>query len=143
MMLALKISPQSGSTLAILLVIFSALTRKVKIKNFKDTTAVNMFVYISFFTLALCFLFTVAFARIHEVTGDLTYLHISFTFEVLTYIITPLFCQLILFAPKLWKVRSEKNTFFPHKRFGKHSITSPISKISSGVLAFTLRHEPL
>ena len=126
----------------LLVVIFSALTRKVTIKNFKDTTEVNMFVYISFFTLALCFLFAVAFARIHEVTGDLTYLHISFTFEVLTYIIAPLFCQLILFAPKLWKVRSEKNTFLPYKRFGKHSITTQISKISSGVLAFTLRHKP-
>ena len=127
----------------LLVVIFSLLTRKVKIENLKDTTQVNMFAYISVFTLALCFLFAVAFARIHEVTGDLIFLHISFTFEVLTYIFTPLFCQLILFAPKLWKVRSEKNTFFPHKRFGKYSITSPISKISFGALAFTLRHKPL
>ena len=128
----------------ILVVIFSALTRKVKIENFKDTIEVNMFVYISFFTLILCFLFATAFARIHEVTGNLIHLHISFTFEVLVYIITPLICQLILFAPKLWRARSEKETFLPHKRFGKHSITNPISRIGFSALAFiTLRHEPL
>ena len=128
----------------ILVVIFSALTRKVKIENFKDTIEVNMFVYISFFTLSLCFLFATTFARIHEVTGNLIHLHISFTFEVLVYIVTPLICQLILFAPKLWRARSEKETFLPHKRFGKHSITNPISRIGFSALAFiTLRHESL
>ena len=127
----------------LLVIIFSALTRKVKIENFKDTTEVNLFACISFFTLALCFSFAITFARIHERLGNLNFLHISYTFEVLVYIITSLSCQLILFAPKLWKARTEKKTFLPHKRFGKHSITSPISKISLGVLAFTLRHEPL
>ena len=127
----------------LLVIIFSALTRKVKIENFKDTTEVNLFVYISFFTLGLCFSFAITFARIHERTGDLTFLHISYTFEVLVYFITSLICQFILFAPKLWRARTEKKAFLPHKRFGKHSITRPISKISFGALAFTLRHEPL
>ena len=127
----------------LLVVIFSALTRKVKIENFKDTIEVNLFAYISFFTLSLYFSFTITFARINQRTGGLTPLYLSYTFEVLLYIITSLFCQLILFAPKLWRARTEKKTFLPHKRFGKHSITNPISKISLGVLAFTLRHEPL
>ena len=127
----------------LLVVIFSLLTRKVKIENFKDTIEVNLFAYFSVFILGLCFSFATTFARIYERTRDLNHLHISFTFEVLVYIITPLICQLILFAPKLWRARSEKETFLPHKRFGKHSITNQISKISFGVLAFTLRHEHL
>ena len=127
----------------LLVVIFSLLTRKVKIENFKDTIEVNLFAYFSVFILGLCFSFAITFAKINEKTNKRIFLFYSYTFEVLVYIITPLICQLILFAPKLRRARSEKETFLPHKRFGKHSITNPISKISFGVLAFTLRHEPL
>ena len=127
----------------LLVVIFSLLTRKVKIENFKDTIEVNLFAYFSVFILSLCFSFAITFVKIIEETNNPIFLYHTYIFEVLVYIITPLICQLILFAPKLWRARSEKDTFLPHKRFGKHSITHQISKISFGVLAFTLRHEHL
>lgn len=91
-----------------LVVVFSYLTRKVKIKNFQDTIQVNLFVLLSFLALTWCFAYSSTFAS----AGDIMF---AYTFEVLPYIITPTICNLILFAPKLWTASFQKRVYLAHK----------------------------
>ena len=105
-------------TTFLLVVIFAILTRGVKIEKFRDTVEVNLFVLLSFLTLVVCFAYSYTLIQVLIIEG-------AFTFELLPYLITPLLCQLILFAPKLWVAKSEKRVYLAHKHVVKSRYTVP------------------
>ena len=86
-------------------------TRKVTLDTFKDTKAVNSFIFMTAIILGVSIPFTILFT----ITDNNT-IAASFVFQFLAILLTSALCQAFLFAPKYFRLLRKKTHRAPTRR---------------------------
>ena len=98
-----------GSVILCFVVCLAFKTRKVRLDTFRDTRAVNAFIFMTAIVLGVCIPFTILFTTSDDkITG--------FVLQFLAILLTGSLCQGFLFAPKFFMLFLEKVKRAPVRR---------------------------
>ena len=92
-----------GTVILSLVVCLAIRTRKVTLDTFRDTKAVNSFIFMMAIILGICIPFTILFTIADNKTASA-----SFVFQFMAILLTSVLCQVLLFAPKYFALLREK-----------------------------------
>ena len=100
-----------GTLILSLVVCLAIKTRKVTLDTFRDTKAVNSFIFMTAIILGICIPFTILFTITDNKTASA-----SFVFQFMAILLTSALCQVLLFAPKYFTLLRDKTHRAPRRK---------------------------
>ena len=118
--------------LSVAVVVVAIKSRKIRLKRFKDTKKVNLFIFLTFFIGVSMYTYWSIFR------GDVLYKNVASYILYAGHIIMSILCQVLLFIPKIWPPLREKLSayhlcFHNHQRIISKNTASSKNTVSTGV----------